>query len=261
MLERLESTENMAAVRIQSELPTLVELVAAAGQGQASRAAALERFVGPPRNEWVYFQPRELATRTEMEWPALARTLRELSELASVDYIPAFRGRAIHMPDRSRPFSASRSISRPAKSARRPNTSGLATVVRYAQTRNCRQQEILRYFGEQNSAACRHCDNCGPTEQAAAPNRLPPPMSRRAGSRADRAQRGRPAMAAAAKAAGPDALRLDSEKVTRNRLNRLSTYGLLGHLQQNEVVELIDALVSARCIEQVDIDASGPCSS
>jgi ATP-dependent DNA helicase RecQ len=49
-----------------------------------------------------------------------------------------------------------------------------------------------------------------------------------------------------------------SEKVTRNRLNKLSTYGLLAHLRQTEVVELIDALMSARYVEQVDIDKFRP---
>ena len=49
-----------------------------------------------------------------------------------------------------------------------------------------------------------------------------------------------------------------SEKVTRNRLNRLSTFGLLGHWKQTDAVELIDALVAARYLEQVDVDRFRP---
>jgi hypothetical protein len=41
-----------------------------------------------------------------------------------------------------------------------------------------------------------------------------------------------------------------SAKMERFGLQRLSTYGLLGHFKQDEVGELIDALLSARCLEQ-----------
>ena len=36
----------------------------------------------------------------------------------------------------------------------------LNLMVAYAQSRSCRQQEILTYFGESTSPPCDHCDNC-----------------------------------------------------------------------------------------------------
>ncbi|MGH7136057.1 MAG: RQC domain-containing protein, partial [Pirellulales bacterium] len=41
-----------------------------------------------------------------------------------------------------------------------------------------------------------------------------------------------------------------SAKMKRFGLQRLSTYGLLGHFKQDEVGELIDALLTVRCLEQ-----------
>ncbi len=49
-----------------------------------------------------------------------------------------------------------------------------------------------------------------------------------------------------------------SEKVIRMKFNTLSTYGLLAHLRQTEAVDLIDALIAVRYIEQVDVDRFRP---
>ncbi len=260
VLERLESSENMAAVRISSDLPTLVDLLPAQAKAKRRLLRGVERFVGSQRNEWVYFQPRELAAHAEMEPAALGRGLRELGELTSFDYVPAFRGRAIHMPDRSRPFASLAIDFETSERRKAAEYERLATVVRYAQSRGCRQQEILDYFGEQGSGPCQHCDNCSATGHTGA------------GKRTSAATEGgvleavRIVLSGVARAKGRCGKQLlaqmlcgsTSEKVTRNRLNRLSTYGLLAHLKQTEVVELIDALVSARYVEQVDIDKFRP---
>ncbi len=42
------------------------------------------------------------------------------------------------------------------------------------------------------------------------------------------------------------------------KFNQLSTYGLLAHLRQTEAVELIDALIAVRYIEQIDVDRFRP---
>jgi ATP-dependent DNA helicase RecQ len=260
VLERLESTENMAAVRLNSELSTLVDFVSPQAKVKRQVLRVVERFVGSQRNEWIYFQPRELAARTEMEWPALARTLRELSELEAFDYVPAFRGRAIHMPDKSRPFESLQIDFEKTERRKAAEYERLATVVRYAQARTCRQQEILRYFGELDSAGCLHCDNCGPGGSGSAGNRT---SAVTAGGVLEAVRIVLSGIARAHGRCGKTLLAQmlcgsTSEKVTRNRLNKLSTYGLLAHLRQTEVVELIDALVAARYVEQVDVDRFRP---
>ena len=42
------------------------------------------------------------------------------------------------------------------------------------------------------------------------------------------------------------------------RLNRLSTFGLLRHLKQEDVGSLIDALLELHCLRQVDVDRFRP---
>ncbi len=49
-----------------------------------------------------------------------------------------------------------------------------------------------------------------------------------------------------------------SAKVAKLRLNQLSTFGLLSHLTQPEVVTLVEALVAAGYLEQVDLDRFRP---
>ena len=42
------------------------------------------------------------------------------------------------------------------------------------------------------------------------------------------------------------------------RLNKLSTFGLLKHLKQEEVLSMIDALIALRCLQQTDVDRYRP---
>jgi ATP-dependent DNA helicase RecQ len=49
-----------------------------------------------------------------------------------------------------------------------------------------------------------------------------------------------------------------NSKVSKLRLDKLSTFGLLKHLAQTEVSTLIDALIAMRCIKQVDIERFRP---
>jgi len=49
-----------------------------------------------------------------------------------------------------------------------------------------------------------------------------------------------------------------SAKMTKLRMNKLSTFGLLWQLKQTEVVTLIDLLIANGCLEQEDIDRFRP---
>ncbi len=50
----------------------------------------------------------------------------------------------------------------------------------------------------------------------------------------------------------------NSKSVARNRLDKLSTFGLLAHLAQTQVVQLIDALLMAGLLEQTEIEPFRP---
>ena len=50
----------------------------------------------------------------------------------------------------------------------------------------------------------------------------------------------------------------NSAEVKKLGLHRLSTFGLLKHFKQDEVLLLIDALMAMRCMQQVDVDRFRP---
>lgn len=72
VIERLDAVENMAAVRLSSDLPTLVDLLPAQAKVKRRVLKAVEGIVRDQRHEWVFLQPRELISRTEMELPAIS---------------------------------------------------------------------------------------------------------------------------------------------------------------------------------------------
>jgi ATP-dependent DNA helicase RecQ len=50
----------------------------------------------------------------------------------------------------------------------------------------------------------------------------------------------------------------NNAKIKKLRMNQLSTYGLLKHLKQEEVLSLIEALIILRCLEQVELEQFRP---
>jgi ATP-dependent DNA helicase RecQ len=229
---------------------------------------AVERLVGARRNEFVQFQPRTLAADTDMDADSVAAALRELNQLASFTYVPPFRGRAIRMIRRDVPFDQL-DIDFAEQEARKADEyEKLDKVIRFALGGSCRQGEILRYFGEEDAPRCGHCDNC-----------------RRNGSREASPRQGdRQPAAAAPDAAVVETVRIilsgvartvarfpcgknliaqmlcgsGSARMAKLRLNQLSTFGLLAHLKQTEVVTLIEALIATGYLQQSDLDRFRP---
>ena len=172
MLERLIASQNMAAVRLDSDLPTLVDLlpkqakVAAAGApgGRAARRAAAA-------TSWSSSIPATWPPRTSSTQTRSPHALRELNELEAFTYVPPFRGRAIRMIRRDVPFDEL-DIDFAALEARKAaEYEKLNRVIRFALSGACRQREILRYFGEEEPRRCGHCDNCRRRHAAARPRR------------------------------------------------------------------------------------------
>lgn len=261
-LERLESRENMAIVRLESDLPTLVDLLPRQAKVQRRVLQALERLVGPRRFETVYFNPRELLLETELEGPSLSRTLRELCELQAFDYVPPFRGRAVHMLQRDIPFEKLDIDFDKLEARKQAEYEKLQQVVDFAQDRGCREQVILRYFGQTDCRPCGRCDNCqrrggkqkatGAVAAGHEPQRIDDAVRiTLAGVARTRARFGKNIVAQMLCGS-------KSAKITKFGLQRLSTYGLLSLLRQEVVVDLIDALLSAGYLEQTGFESDRP---
>lgn len=160
VLDRLETGGGLAAVRIDSDLPTLVDLLPKEAKVKRKVLRLVERAVGDRRGELVYLHPRYLLQQSEMDRDALARTLRELCKLDAFDYVPPFRGRAVHFLRRDVPFDQLKIDFESLRRRKDAEYDRLNQVVRYAQSPLCRQATILQYFGDASPQNCGQCDRC-----------------------------------------------------------------------------------------------------
>jgi ATP-dependent DNA helicase RecQ len=285
-LERLVAAKNMASVRLDSDLPTLVDLLPKQATVRRRVLRAVERLVGPRRHEMVYFHLRDLLKETEQDHNALTHALRELNELSGFTYVPPFRGRAIRMIRRDLAFDDLKIDFDAHGRRKQAEYAKLQRVEQFAQSRRCRQEEIIRYFGEEIERPCGECDNCnrgrpGPVRQAAppTPQSAAPPATPRPAKPPSPLQPATP-QAAPVTPGLLKAVRIVLSGVARTQspircgknliaqmlcgsasarmeklgLNRLSTFGLLKGLTQPEVVALIDALIATGHVEQVTLE-------
>jgi ATP-dependent DNA helicase RecQ len=264
VLERLETSENAAAVRINSDVPTLAELLPKTAKVKRRIVQVVERIVGPRRFEWCYLQPRTLLRElTDLDSTSLNRHMRELCDLDSLDYVPAFRGRAIHMRRRDQPFAELDVDFEKLEAQKAAEYERVEHVLRFARQTRCRQQQILHYFGETNAAVCGHCDNCLPSRPSGGQGALVTAGKemreavRIVLSGVARISRSRP-YGCGKQLIAQMLCGSNSKSVTRNRLDKLSTFGLLAHLKQQQVAQLIDALLTAGLLEQTEIEAYRP---
>ncbi len=120
--------------------------------------------------------------------------------------------------------------------------------------------EILRYFGQTDADVCNNCDNCdgqpgGGRNNCVTQTPEGPVL-----------EAVRIVLSGVARAHGRFGKQVIAQmlcgastaKVSKFRLDRLSTYGLLSHLKQQEVTLLIDALITAGCLEQSDVERFRP---
>jgi ATP-dependent DNA helicase RecQ len=293
VLERLIASQNMASVRIDSDLPTLVDLLPKQARAQRKVIQSIERIVGDRRQELVQFNLRDLTANDDMDQTSIAGALRELNRLESFTYVPPFRGRAIRMIEREKPFDQLDIDFESLDRRRAAEREKLDRVIRFAMSGACRQREIVQYFGEKNAGDCGHCDNCrqkkrdeGSGFRTASGGREPPvdeaPSGQKTQCRAGTSARDTPPLAAddvlqAVQIVLSGVARVQSSgfscgrtliaqmlcgsgnaKVAKLRLNHLTTFGLLKHLKQDEVLLLIDALLAMRYLQQTNVDRFRP---
>ncbi|MEM7455436.1 MAG: RecQ family ATP-dependent DNA helicase [Planctomycetota bacterium] len=244
-IERLDSRENMAAIRIDSELTTLIDLLPRDARVQRHVMRGLEKLVGPLRGERVMFVPQKLADRLEMKWQTLNRHIRELTRLDAVDYVPPFRGRAIHLLCRDKRFAELDIDFAELERRKQSEFKKLQSVIDFCTTRRCRQLQILEYFGDPERHLCRSCDNCKKAKQRPAG-----PAPKHADNDAC-LYAAQVALSGIARTHGRFGKTIiaqmltgsTAKKVERFGLSRLSTFGLLKGLKQNDASSLIDWLV------------------
>jgi len=274
-LERLDSRQNRGGVRIDSELPTLVDLLPREAKSQRKVLQAAEKLVGELRGERVFVVPQQLAKLAGMEQPAVNRALKELCKLKAFDYVPPFRGRAVHMLERVKPFDELGIDFDEQLRLKDAEYAKLERVIQYATSRRCRQLEILDYFGDPTKQQCGTCDNCPPQASGTASGgrQAPGKVERREvendrEAHASRSPTHAPAVLSAVRMVLSGAARMKgrygkqmlakmligskAKEMSKGGLDRLSTYGLLANLKESETLILIDALLAVRLLMQVE---------
>jgi ATP-dependent DNA helicase RecQ len=277
VLERLTSSQNLASVRIDSDLPTLVDLLPKQAKVQRKVLRAVERLVGQHRQELLPFNPSRLAVDDEIDQPSIMHALHELNRLDVFTYVPPFRGRAIRMIRRDLPFDKLGIDFTALERRKASELEKLNLMVTFALSGSCRQREILRYFGEKNPQRCGHCDNCGqhpiPLDQTTALGKKESPGEQNSTDieaiPSDKSLEAvRMILSGVARtetriACGKNLIAQmlcgsGNAKIKKLCFDKLSTFGLLKHLKQPEIVTLIDALISLGCLQQVEIEKYRP---
>lgn len=261
-IERLDRGDNMAAIRINSDQPTLVDVLPRESKIRRKVLRALERIVGDLRHERVYFHLADVGERTGLERDQILRALRRLNELESLNFIPPFRGRAIQVCDRKKPFSKLDLDFEDLDRRREAEYDKLRKVIAYARSRQCRQVEIVKYFGDPKAQRCGCCDNCPSTRKIEVSSEKPKVI----------ADNG--ALLQAVRMALSGVARLKSRfgktviaqmlfgsqsgKLTKHQIDQLSTFGLLDQLKLTEITELLDTMLLDGLIEQTDVQRGRP---
>jgi ATP-dependent DNA helicase RecQ len=259
-ITRLDPCQSMAVVSLHSDLPTLVDLLPQQAKVQRKVLRAVEKIVGDRRHELVYFNRNELLEKTELDAGSVTRALAQLRALDAFDYVPPFRGRAIHLLRPDTPLDELDIDFEKMETRKAAEYEKLQAVCRFAESRLCRQQEILHYFGETDHGACGNCDNCEQPESERARfyplDDLEDPV----------VETVRKVLSGVARARGRFGRNMvaqmltgsKAESMARLRLDQLSTYGLLANLSQSDVVAILDALLTVGCVGQTSVEPGRP---
>jgi ATP-dependent DNA helicase RecQ len=274
VLRRLDSNANYAMLRIDSDAPTLLDFLPKEAKLRRRVMTAIEKVVGRRRGEDVFVRPDRLAELAQVDREQLTRTLRELTKLRSFDYVPPFRGRAVHITQRDIPFDKLEIDFDELARRKAAEFEKLEAVIALARTASCRQQVILKYFGDPDSRNCGNCDRCVPVSEGAGAAATGVGVASELVGKSknnvvdqELLTRGiRIALSGIKRMHGRFGKNLvaqmlcgsKNKKLTQWKLNRLSTYAMLSSLKQSDVVEILDVLVETGLAQQREVDERRP---
>lgn len=268
VLKRLDSSANNAIVRIDSNAPTMLDFLPREAKIRRRVMMAVEKVIGKQRGEDVYVTVKRLTELANVDRDQLARTLRELRRLKGFDYVPPFRGRAVHLVERDIPFDSLEIDFEELERRRQAEHAKLDAVIGFARSNGCRQRVILDYFGDPESKNCGNCDRCNPEGRRANAAVDPAEVAKAfAGVDRDGFVRGvRVVLSGVFRMHARFGKNLvaqmlcgsKNKKLQQWKLHRLSTYGLLSLLKQSEVVAVMDALIERGLLVQREVDDRRP---
>ncbi|MCM2372436.1 RecQ family ATP-dependent DNA helicase [Aporhodopirellula aestuarii] len=280
VLKRLDAGSNQAIVRIDSDAPTMLDFLPREAKIKRRVMSAVEKVVGDRRGEDVYVRPDTLAKLADMDRAKVTTQLRELTKLRAFDYVPPFRGRAVHITRRDLRFEQLSIDFEELARRKAAEYEKLEAVIQFARAPACRQRVILDYFGDPNAADCTRCDRCDPvggklirdgnwTGGNTGTAHVPTPSTSIAHPDIDERvllTGVRVVLSGVVRTHGRLGKNLiaqmlagsKNKRVTQLRLDRLSTYGMLTGMTQTELADVMDSLLSAGLLEQKEISERRP---
>jgi ATP-dependent DNA helicase RecQ len=113
-------------------------------------AVAVARQDGP-------VEPSDLAETTGLSATRLTAAVSRLEEAGALEVLP---GGEVAATGDVHPVDAAEEAARQEESRSRIELSRVEMVRSYAESRSCRREYLLNYFGEQVGGSCGNCDNC-----------------------------------------------------------------------------------------------------
>ena len=98
-----------------------------------------------------------LAEITGLSETRLTSALNRLEEAGAVEVMP---GGEVQASSEVHPVDAAEAAARNEESRGKIEQSRVEMIRSYAETRSCRREYLLNYFGEQIGGSCGNCDNC-----------------------------------------------------------------------------------------------------
>jgi len=113
-------------------------------------AVAVAREDGP-------VEPTMLAEKTGLSQTRLTSAVSRLEEAGALEVLP---GGEVVASDDVHPVDAAEEAARNEESRTKIEQSRVEMIRSYAESRSCRREYLLNYFGEQVGGSCGNCDNC-----------------------------------------------------------------------------------------------------
>ena len=248
-LTRLNPRTNPATIRLVDR-----NQVGERAQVQQKILAMLDYYLPPGENGTVHLPTLQMAEEAGLDHEALLRALHAMDAAGAIAYTAPFRGRGLRLHTPALP-----EIDFAAVDAKRSAAfEALDAMEGYCIRPGCRRRAILAHFGETASPECGACDQClsGNSALAGEPEEATE-MARKLLSGVARCRIPGSGVSFGLQTIANHLAGGNTESIRRNRLDQVSTYGLLKHYNQRQVAELLEQLITQGLIRREDA-TSGP---
>lgn len=102
-------------------------------------------------------EPEEIADKTDLSERKLATVIHRLEDVGALEVLPTGE---VQITDTSDVAQAAESAAEEQDRRKEMKKERLRQLQEYADTGACRREHLLRYFGDDFTGPCGHCDNC-----------------------------------------------------------------------------------------------------